>query len=205
MEYIEQITKGNYILKIGFDEFPDNPRNWDNLGQMVCFHSRYNLGDEHSYQKDNYNSWEELKKDIIKNNGGVILPLYLYDHSGFTISFEEFSCKWDSGQIGFIFASKNKILEAFGGKILTKKLKDRALDCLKHEVNTYDNYLRGDCYFYEISKVEQCCCGHDHEEELDNCGGFFGEQECYESGMDVIDRYIAYDNEKSNKGENCRV
>ena len=27
----------------------DDPRSWDNIGTMVCFHSRYNLGDKHYY------------------------------------------------------------------------------------------------------------------------------------------------------------
>lgn len=32
------------------DESPSNPRrDWDNPDKMVCFHPRYNLGDEHEY------------------------------------------------------------------------------------------------------------------------------------------------------------
>ena len=35
-----------YTIKIEHDDYPDNPRDWDNAGEMVCWHRRYNLGDE---------------------------------------------------------------------------------------------------------------------------------------------------------------
>jgi len=31
------------------DSDPINPREWDNVGSMICWHSRYNLGDTHNY------------------------------------------------------------------------------------------------------------------------------------------------------------
>lgn len=32
----------------------------------------------------------------------LMLPLYLYDHSGITMNTTGFSCPWDSGQVGWI-------------------------------------------------------------------------------------------------------
>ena len=99
-----------FELEIEQDSSPDSPRTWDNLGTMVCFHKRYNLGDKTDYRSSDYDSWDELKQGIIENEGEVvILPLFLYDHSGITISTTPFSCNWDSGQVGFIFVSKHKI------------------------------------------------------------------------------------------------
>lgn len=50
-----------YKLKIIQDEYPENLRSLSftdcNLGVMVCFHSRYNLGDEHNYKQEDFNSW----------------------------------------------------------------------------------------------------------------------------------------------------
>lgn len=40
----EEDYKG-YTIKIYHDEDAESPRDWDNLGEMVCFHRRYNLGD----------------------------------------------------------------------------------------------------------------------------------------------------------------
>ena len=33
----------------------------------------------------------------------AILPLYLYDHSGLTMSTNDFGDRWDSGCVGFIY------------------------------------------------------------------------------------------------------
>ncbi len=43
---------GNYRLKIYQDDNTDSPRSWDNLGTMICFHRRYNLGDKHNYSHE---------------------------------------------------------------------------------------------------------------------------------------------------------
>jgi len=44
----------------------------------------------------------------------VILPVYIYDHSGITLNTVGFSDPWDSGQVGWIYASKGKFLKETG-------------------------------------------------------------------------------------------
>jgi hypothetical protein len=54
-------------------------------------------------------------QDILDDLGKyVILPLYLYDHGGITMSIGPFSCPWDSGQVGWIYAPKQKFIEETG-------------------------------------------------------------------------------------------
>jgi hypothetical protein len=123
----------------------DNPRSWDNLGKMVCFHNRYDLGDEHTYDHRDYNGWEEMKNAIIKEEDvAVILPLYLYDHSGITMSTSPFSCRWDSGQVGWYFVSKKKVREEYKVKRISKELIEKVTELLESEVKTYDMYLTGE-------------------------------------------------------------
>jgi hypothetical protein len=145
-----------YEIKIIQDEFSKNPREeFDNLGTMVCFHRQYNLGDKHSYTVDKI-------KEKIKTC--IALPLYLYDHSGITINTTGFSCRWDSGQIGYIILEKEKARKEYG--ILTKKRIEKILSYLKSEVKIYDNYLTGEIYGYEIETLEKSCWGFygsDHE------------------------------------------
>ena len=126
-------------LRVVQDSFGDSPREWDNLGTMVCFHNRYDLGDKHSYDADDYSGWEEMEKAIRKEEGRgtIVLPLYLYDHSGVTMRTSPFNCRWDSGQVGFILTSRKTILSEFGGKIVTKKLRERVSGILEGEVETY--------------------------------------------------------------------
>lgn len=123
----------------------DNPRSWDNLGTMVCFHNRYDLGDKHDYDHRDYNGWNEMENAIIKNEDVcVILPLYLYDHSGITMNTSPFSCRWDSGQVGFIFVSKKRVREEYGVKRINKELIEKVTELLEGEVKTYDMYLTGE-------------------------------------------------------------
>ena len=122
MEIIKTIKKGNKIAKIYIDEYADSPREWDNLGKMICFHKRYNLGDKHTESSKDFDSFEELRDYLIKEkNAIVILPLFLFDHSGITISTSAFNNRWDFGQVGFIYATKEDVLREYNVKKITKK------------------------------------------------------------------------------------
>jgi hypothetical protein len=169
-----------FELEVVQDTDPESPRTWDNLGTMVCFHKRYELGDKTDYRTEDYDSWEELKEGIIKNEGEVvILPLYLYDHSGITISTSPFGCNFDSVRIGFIFVSNYKIKKE--GIDETK-----VIEYLESEVKTYDQYLTGEVYRYSIYEIETCSLGHEHKNFVEGCGGYFGEEECENEGKSVL-------------------
>jgi len=155
------------ILNISIDESPESPREWDNMGTMICSHRRYDLGDKHEINFDDYSGWDEAKKAIIKKyDVAVILPLYLYDHSGITMATTPFSCRWDSGQVGFIVVSKKKLREEYSVKRITKKHIEKVTTYLKGEVETYDTYLRGDVYSFEVTDKEG--------NHIDSCSGFYG-------------------------------
>ena len=182
---------GNYLIEIHQDEFPESPREWDNLGKMVCFHGRYDLGDKHDYDHNDYNGWEEMKNAIIKEEDVcVILPLYLYDHSGITMSTSPFSCQWDSGQVGWIFVSKKDVRKEYGVKRIDQKLIDKVTEVLVGEVKTYNMYLMGDVYGYKIYEVSTCSKGHEHKEELDSCWGYYGNEDCMGEAEGIVKHYI---------------
>ena len=44
----------------------------------------------------------------------AILPLYLYDHSGLTMSTNDFGDRWDSGCVGFIYMDKDTAMREIG-------------------------------------------------------------------------------------------
>jgi hypothetical protein len=141
------------------------------------------LGDKHNYNSDDYSGWEDMKKAIIKEeNPAVILPLYMYDHSGISISTSPFSCRWDSGQIGFILVSKKKALEEFGGKKVTIKLQQKLEAILEAEVETYTQYVEGEVYGFQIVDEEG-----DH---IDSCYGFYGRDFATNGMLDYIDHNL---------------
>ena len=166
---VETFKMGNNTIDIVHDDISDsNPlKEWDNMGKMVCFHRNYNLGHDTDYRQSNFDSWDELEAAIIKDhNPVVILPLYLYDHSGITIATAPFSCGWDSGQVGFIYADRKSVLENYCVKKITKKIKERATELLIGEVKVYDQYLTGDVYGWQLKDEEG--------NVKDSCWGYFG-------------------------------
>ena len=169
--------KGKRILKIYQDEDSVNPReDNDNLGKMVCFHSKYALGDNQDIKREDFDSWEDLNKFLIKEKKAVLIsPLYLYDHSGLRIKIGNFAgllpqghAHFDSGQVGFVYTTKEDI-KNWG---TTKK---KAEKILKEEAKIYDQYLAGDIFRYEVFKEKTCkTCKHCEEEFIDSCSGFYG-------------------------------
>lgn len=159
--------KGNKLLVIEQDTDCESPREWDNIGTMVCFHSRYNLGDEHNFRTEDFGSWEDIEVLLYKEEKAVtVLPLYLYDHSGISMSTSRnypFNCRWDSGQVGFIYATQQENMTC---EQLTKILRD--------EVATYDDYLTGNVWGFTLYQLKTCDMGHEHKEHIDSCWGFYG-------------------------------
>src|SRR5258705_5190303 len=132
---MEQIEYKGYTIEIQQEENPEYLRNWVNLTTMICFHRRYNLGDKHEFQHQDYSSWDEMKQAIIKKYKPVcIKPLFLYDHSGITISTTEFNDKWDSGQVGFVVITCQSALDLFRIKQITSVIKKRAMKRMAKEV-----------------------------------------------------------------------
>lgn len=149
-------------LNIYYDSDPINPIEYDdgNIGSFFCFHRRYSLGHKHSLSVDEV-------KQIEKSNDYISLPLFLYDHSGITLSTSPFSCGWDSGKVGIIAVEKSKVREMFNKKIISKKLKEKVIGWLNAEVKTYNQYLTGEVFGFIIVDKEG--------NEGDSCWGFYGD------------------------------
>ena len=210
-----QAEKDGMRLTIENDIDCDGPRQWDNLGTMVCFHSKYTLGDKNDHGE---NPWrwlfselteeEMIQAAVICNDNlkepdagkienleqaewvlddrpkgleamievferrAVILPLYLYDHSGITMSTSSFSCRWDSGQVGWIYITAEKIIEEYGQD--TPEQREEVKGYLQGEVETYDQYLTGDIWGFTLERMDTCDQGEEHAHHEDSCWGFYG-------------------------------
>jgi hypothetical protein len=182
----ETYQKGDYTIKIKRVDHGPNPRvDYDNLGTMACFHGRYDLGDKgHGINHKDYNGWDEMEKGIEKEFGPcVILPIYMYDHSGITINTTGFSCHWDSGQIGFIFISHKDIREEYGLKRVSEKKRKEIQNYLGREVEVYDSYLTGDIWGYQIEDKEG--------NYKDSCWDFIGDVDyCKKEAESMVEYYI---------------
>jgi hypothetical protein len=186
----------NLKVRIVVDSCPENPRKWDNLGTMVCAHRRYSLGDDNgldnakafvrqhlSDELCTRNGWDldhvpDLERAIEHTGQAVLLPLYLYDHSGLTMKTTSFSCPWDSGQVGFIFVSKATLRQEYGYTRLSSKRVSHVVDALKGEVEVYDQYISNDVWGFEVIG--------DNGDEVDSCWGFFGDDPMTNGMIDYL-------------------
>jgi len=177
----DSIQYKGYTIEIKQDSDPTNPRGDDfdcQLGTLVAFHNRYGdlgdnklLSDGTKLRSQDFNGWNAMIAHVDKVEGGIIwLPVYMYDHSGITIKTSPFSCPWDSGLLGFIYISKKKARKEYGWKVLNKARIEKLEEYLRSDIETYDDYLTGNVYGYQIvnpaGEDRDSCCGYygsDHE------------------------------------------
>ena len=205
---VETIEYKGCTIRIVPNDSPESPREWDNLGTMICSHRNYNLGDEQikcsgkEYLRDKaaqittvyeqtrdleirtntalrrVDAWDHawyrglqdshatrLEKILDKaiDEHFIILPLYLMDHSGLSISTGSFSCPWDSGRVGSIYCPMAKARKEYKGTDI--EIRKQAIECMQGEVATYDSYLRGDVVGYIAEDPD--------EEQIASCWGFY--------------------------------
>lgn len=147
MRDVEIKRRGN-SLKIGVDNsyITVNPRVGNNLGHLICWHGRYNLGDKHNFIDRKFFEAYVSDKD---NEVYCILKVYLYDHSGLALSTTPFNDKFDSRQVGYIYCTKQDLKDLEFPQDDYEKVETE----LKNEITTYNDYLNNDIdyYYYEIT------------------------------------------------------
>lgn len=187
-------------FRIEQDTDSEDPRKChDNAGKMVCFHSRYDLGDEQPresvedflFDLAGYSTYDQngnlaecppiaqMLKRIERTH--VILPLYLYGHSGITMNTSGFNCRWDSGQVGFIYIDRETGIREWG-----RKWRKMAEKCLQAEVETYDAFISGKVYGYVIFREKK---GKIVEDHIDSCWGYYGHEHCEEEAKSQLEYF----------------
>ena len=188
-------------VEIYQDNTPLNPRQeWDNAGTIISLADWSFSSDKNAYPlkksvKDRnyegqytYDTEDIEAQDVFNSNNSpkhyyihgqkektLVLPIYMYSHSGDTIKNSPFSCKWDSGLVGYIYMSESTAKEngfTKGKNIDWKKVKEYLIG----ETKTYDQYITGDIYgfiAYDINPIN----GEIDEINTDSCWGFYGDNE----------------------------
>lgn len=172
----ETLKHANCEITIDQDTDPVSFREQcDNAEVMICWHWRYCLGDKHNHETpaDFRDWWAE------NGTGGVLLPLYLYDHSGLRFSAKPFSCQWDSGQVGYCYVTRDIIDREWGGDA------EKAEAYMLLQVAAYDQYLAGDVWCYGVK--------HESGQE-ESCSGLYGYDYCVTEAKAVaasLDQWVS--------------
>lgn len=172
------------------DDDASNPRtDYDNCGTMVCWHDRYKLGDEQpDYPQSEFfirlmqeREWEvhgksppdDLPDEHVQryiDKHFHVLTLYLWDHSGLSMSAGSFTGTQERGDVGWIYLSEDKARAECISDPMT---------LLKSEVAEFDQYLTGDVWGYEVT--------NESGNVLDSCWGFYGFDYCVEQAKSAAE------------------
>ena len=179
-------------IKIITDQDAESPRDWSPICKMVCFHRRYTLGDKHDFSEP-----QEFIDWLNKNESEIalVMPLYLFDHSGITISTTPFNDRWDSMRLGYVYVTKEAFDKAIGdGWKRSDGTEVTPESLIDGEVKTYDQYLRGDVYGFTATYIKHDADGDEYEgEELDaSTWGLYGQDYAVEYAKEAIDAELEY-------------
>ena len=171
MNLYNQIKYNGYHINIYYDDDAGSPRKmFDNLGTLYTAHRRYRPEKEF----DEHFDIDKVFDGRIGNFQGsflkeyIALPVYLYEHSGTTVSTSPCSCPGDSGFFGIIAVPLDKVRREYGWKNITVERRKRIEEYLQGEIKTLDDYYTGEVFGYCITPED------DDSNELDSCWGFYG-------------------------------
>ena len=158
-----------HTIEIVPDNDPIDPRT--ECEPQTEFHvrdSRYYLG-EHKH-KEGADIDAEVRKAL--RQGDLVFRLFVYIHSGTYLSLRSWygrlpqgHAEFDSGQCGVVIVRRKSFLAEWGGKKWTKKLRDKAEEVAKQEVETFTSYVNGSVYGYIIDDGEDSCYGYYDDDE----------------------------------------
>ena len=174
---IKEAILGNERVRIVQDEDVETPRSWSNLSKMIFTGGYKHLGDKHEVDFDeefhSRQDFIERGEEIVRKHFkdvAVCYAVHMYKHSGESISIDysgQYTCRWDSGTIGFAIVTKEDIRKEYNIKRVTKKYIDKCENIVRGEIKTLDQYISGEVYGYIVEDED--------ENVIDSCYGFFGD------------------------------
>lgn len=177
MSVIETFEHVDFTVEIYSDDDSGNPRtDYDNLGTIYMEHGGRSIQPEGNapdgivfnyaaYDDGEYPEDVEGKIAAHRRIKSVVLPVQ-YAYEG---GVDE--CDEDDAE-GYIYVTRERVLEEYSSKILTKHLRERVETYLRGEIETYNQWATGDVYGYEITDA--------NGDDVESCWGLFGLDYCIE-------------------------
>lgn len=170
-------ANGLFRADVVIDENPTNPREtmWDNLAQ--------------------FHFWPMVEKLCLKNDPipanatredsitAVTFPIFLLNHSGYSLSTHDFNDPWDSRRVGTVFVFRKMAREWFGWKRITKARVQHIEAQVNRELTELERYLNGEVYAIKIKKILH---RENRLEDVATISGFYFKSEAERLLPDVL-------------------
>ncbi len=188
MRIYETFETDSHILKVYYDDCPENPRERDNLGTMAGFSARYTLGDKHNYYnyrhfleckavECGYQGWVENASDktlvAFLEKHLIILPYDLVGRDALALANT-----WDYDRDGFLrhdgflYVAKKDVRKEYSVKRVTPQVRKLAVSCLKAEFTAYEQWRQGEVFGFQL--FDKHAAGGEGA-AIDACWGFYGD------------------------------
>jgi len=181
METVEEKKIGKYLIKIFPDDSAESPDAWGDESRFVVFEHRQFQVEREGFEP------REIFENNMKVKGYFVFQCFAYIHSGVALSVANHNfpdARWDVSSTGYWLVKREK-------GTWTRKAALKAAEGL---CETWNQYLSGDVYGYKVYRITTCDKGHEHEEELDSCWGYFGLDYCISEAMSIVEYQQKEDN-----------
>jgi hypothetical protein len=153
--------------------------------EMVMRHKRYSLPNDAGLDLGDFSGWKEVRERILQDGALIVLPVYMLDHSGVALSVTPFGDRWDSGQIGVAFVTRENWADTQGTDWTgSEEQLQRARELITGDVRDYSMYLGGEVYGYVVTDTDG--------EVMDSSGGFLGWDAVREAASEMA-HYLVHD------------
>lgn len=157
-------------MKISVIRDPDpasTPDEEDHLGVFVHGHPRYGLYG--TQFRGGLDVKAYFEKEGIDAKTVLSLPVYLLDHSGLALSTKDFHDAWDSGKVGIVYVTADRIVDEYGAD--NAQSRATATGVLIAEIEEINDYLSGNVYGF---RTEEAPAPDGPWEVLEETWGFVG-------------------------------
>lgn len=166
-------------LIISYEDCPESPRKWSNLGYFITVDRNYHSPDKNetleniiketgNIAKDQKHHMQLIKKEILKETGEKVIAIYpvsKYEHSGVVYKLGT-TCGFDFSNNGFYIVTEESQKELGTPKKLFEKV-------IRQELETYTKYVNGEVYQFilrdENGDIEDSCCSFYSIDEIKEC------------------------------------
>ncbi len=148
------ITIKGYDVEIDYERNAENPREYFGFSStLATAHHKYSFGGKELRHNANNLAqaieWH-LREQGLTLDDIIYHAVYLYDHSGISLSTTPFSCAWDSGCIGIVYAKRSDIRDEFGVRRISSQLQQKILNRLESELELTNKWLQGDVFYCKV-------------------------------------------------------
>lgn len=180
IDYKDLPEYDDFKIEIVRDEYAENPREDFNFATTICMFKKGQHWHSDNIAEQLFFDLEDLREYIEENNC-IYLPIYENSdrYDSISVNSSPDPSDWDTGMIGAIFMTPDEVQKAFGKPL--EECREEVLATFQSEISTYDAWMSGEVYGYEIKKDDTF---------LICCSGFYGLDECTADALSIYKAYI---------------